>query len=283
MLFSNLRGNGLCSYTFLKGASGGNSNSPHFDQEAEPAMKWMAHWVLTVAVAAVLGGLCAGCTEAEGGTVSPVAAPAEPPPRRLEFPGFSILPPPGEGWERLTNRGAARLLLAFDGLFVKVVSPKELAHVYVAGHRTSGGSAGAKILAEAFARFIKSRDASSVMLPGATALPNCLRWEMMREATDYLHGIQFGHTSARVSQYQGYLCSHPDAPAYVVEIGYVDTVVKGEAMSTVGQGEAFLHSLGLTPSASRSSSFPPAARYAVRHWRRTHSGSQRRTRAPYPD
>lgn len=210
-------------------------------------MKWMAHSVLAVIAAFVLGALCAGCTEADGGAVSTVAVPDEPPPRRLEFPGFSILPPSGEGWERLTNRGAARLLLGFDGLFVKVVSPKELAHAYVAGHRASGGSAGPEILAGAFARFIKSRNASSVTLPGATAPPNCLRWEMTREATDYFHGIQFGHTSARVSQYQGYLCSHPDAPAYVVEVGYVDTVVKGEAMSAVGQGEAFLHSLVLTP------------------------------------
>jgi hypothetical protein len=78
--------------------------------------------------------LAVGRAEAESAGGSTVGAPAVSP-NRLELEGFSILPPQGDGWQRLSSNGVAHLLLGFDVLYVKAVSPTELSHAYVVAHR----------------------------------------------------------------------------------------------------------------------------------------------------
>jgi len=219
-------------------------------------MKWVAYPLVILAAAFALA---VGRTERAGpaGVPAPIrSASVDAPRTRLEFPGFAVLPPPGDGWELLANPGTSRPLLGFDLLFIKIVSPTELAHAYVAVHRIPGESAAAKILEESFHRFIKSRNPTSVIALGHESRPNCLRWEMMHETTRYFHGIQLPVQPAWESQYQGYLCSHPDAPTYVVEIGYFDTIVSGEANSRADEAEMFLRGFSLTRLGAKVSQFP---------------------------
>jgi len=188
-----------------------------------------------------------GCVGIESAsTRSTVGAPAVSP-NRLELEGFSILPPQGDGWHRLSGSGVSRLLLGFDVLYVKAVSPTSFAHAYVVAHRVPGDSDNPKILEDSFTRFIESRGTSSVIVRSSRDPPNCLRWEMAHEARDRFQGVRFDGETARVSQYRGYLCSHPDDPAYVIEIGYFDTVLMGAAKPAIAEGEAFLHGVALMP------------------------------------
>ena len=202
---------------------------------------------LVLMVAIATAQIAAGCAQAESAAGSTVGAPAIASPNRLELEGFSIIPPQGAGWERLARSGVSRLLLGFDVLYVKVVSPTELAHAYVVAHRVPGDSENPKILEDSFARFIESRGTPSVIVRSSRDPPNCLRWEMAQEARDRFQGVQFGGETARVSQFRGYLCSHPDDPAFVIEIGYFDTVVIGTAKPPTAEGEAFIHGLALMP------------------------------------
>jgi YVTN family beta-propeller protein len=205
----------------------------------------LAALVLMVALAAAQ--FADGCAKAEPAADFADDAPAVISSNRLELAGFSILPPQGEGWHRLSSNAVTRLLLGFDVLYVKAVSPTELAHAYVVVHRVPGDSENPKILEDSFARFIESRGTPSVIARSTRDPPNCLRWEMAHEARNRFRGVQFGGETARVSQFRGYLCAHPDDRAFVIEIGYFDTVVKGAAKPPTAEGEAFLRGLVLTP------------------------------------
>ncbi len=202
---------------------------------------------LVLMVALATAQLADGRAQAEPAADSANDASSVISPDRLEFEGFSILPPQGQGWHRLSNDGVKRVLLGFDVLYVKAVSPTELAHAYVVAHRVPGDSENSKILEDSFARFIVSRGTPAVISRSKRDPPNCLRWEMARETHRRFQGIQFGGETARVSQFRGYLCEHPDDRAFVIEIGYFDTVVKGAAKPPTAEGEAFLHGLVLTP------------------------------------
>ena len=190
--------------------------------------------------------LAVGRAEAESAGGSTVGAPAVSP-NRLELEGFSIFPPQGDGWQRLSSNGVAHLLLGFDVLYVKAVSPTELSHAYVVAHRVPCDSENSRILEDSFTRLIESRGTPSVIIRSSRDPPNCLRWEMVQEARDRFQGVQFGGETVRVSQFRGYLCSHPDDPAYVIEIGYFDTVVMGTAKPPIAEGEAFIHGLAMMP------------------------------------
>jgi virginiamycin B lyase len=212
---------------------------------------WMKESAAALVLMAVLATaqIAAGCAEAELATASARDSPAviSPDSNRLKFEGFSILAPQGDGWERLSTGGVSRLLLGFDVLYIKAVSATELSHAYVVAHRVPDDSENPKILEDSFARFIESRGAPSVIVRSNRDPPNCLRWEMAREARERFWGIQFGGESVRVSQFRGYLCAHPDDPAFVIEIGYFDTLLSGTAKPPIAEGEAFIHGLAFAP------------------------------------
>jgi hypothetical protein len=136
--------------------------------------------------------LAVGRAEAESAGGSTVGAPAVSP-NRLELEGFSILPPQGDGWQRLSSNGVAHLLLGFDVLYVKTVSPTELSHAYVVAHRVPCDSENSRILEDSFTRLIESRGTPSVIIRSSRDSPSCLRWEMVQEARDRFQGVQFGN------------------------------------------------------------------------------------------
>jgi YVTN family beta-propeller protein len=182
------------------------------------------------------------CT-ATPGNKAPVPAPAG----RLEFPGFSIQPPSGEGWSLMSPQEA--LHFGYDALFVKNISPAGSVHAYATAHRTATSFMDpAEILKASVEQFIKPGGrllkTSTDRLSGAS----CVRWEKSQNAGTASLGDKSGHGQiALVSRYHGYLCSHPDAPAYVVEIGYFETVPKRtRGLLTPGEGGSFIKALAFT-------------------------------------
>ena len=189
-------------------------------------------------------------TPGEGGLLSGPAG-------RLEFSGFSILPPRGEGWSALAPQDALRFGY-FDVVFRKTIGPGQLAHAYVIVHPTSTGFADpAKILGADVDQFIKPGSRSLKTFKDSLAGASCIRWQMEREASAPMStpGSRLNQVTF-VSSYRGYLCSHPDAPAFVIEIGYIETVPQGTRRSLVPEeGDSFLKALALTPLGVKVSQF----------------------------
>lgn len=186
-----------------------------------------------------------------------VARPAQPPPpvKPLQFVGFSILAPSGEGWRAMPSDGA-RSILGFDALFAKTLGPQEVIHAYVVAHRSSTRARDpARILDEEIERVIKPRSSSLKAFPEPLSGARCLRWAMTREGSEPFHGIAAGAAGTIwMSHHRGYLCSHPDAPAYLVEIGYFETGGKGNPeYATSEEGERFLRGLSFTALTARVS------------------------------
>lgn len=206
---------------------------------------FLATTLLTVSIAAGCGPPLSGRAAKQPAT-NQVVRP--PPVKRLQFVGFSIVPPPGRGWQVVPAAGA-RLLFGFDAVFIKVLGKDQFVHAYVVAHRTATASSDPKqILDEEIERTITPRGflakRSSVRLSGAI----CLRWELTREGNEPFRGIKDGNLSSEwVSRHRGYLCSHPDAPAFLIEIGYFDTVSKAPPNPAIAdEGEHFLHGLTFT-------------------------------------
>jgi hypothetical protein len=140
-------------------------------------------------------------------------------------------------------------------VFRKTIGPSQFAYAYAVAHPTSTGFASpAKILRASIDQFIKPGSRSLKTFKDSLSGAICIRWQMERDAStpdsaEAPHKPQFSHKQVTlVSRYQGYLCSHPDAPAFVTEIGYVETVPKGTRRSLVPEeGDSFLKALALTP------------------------------------
>jgi len=175
---------------------------------------------------------------------APVSAPA----RRLEFPGFSILPPQGKGWKVLSAQQTLRSGF-FDVLFSKAIGPAEFVHVYAVGHHIATGFASpAQILGSAVDAFIKPGSQSLKTFKDTLGGASCIRWEKMREPGTTSPAAPHRQKLTLVLRQRGYLCSHPDAPAYVVEVGYFETVPKSTRKWLVPEeGDSFLKGLTLTP------------------------------------
>ncbi len=162
---------------------------------------------------------------------------------RLEFPGFSVTPPPGPGWELRTTRAAHAA--GFDVLFVRRLGPAEFAEAHAVGYHTATGQTRpAEILKATFERAIKPESQSLKTSRDRLAGAECIRWEATRELRPL--GSDAEPASERkdlVSRFHGYLCSHPDAPAYVVQIAYSETAPKDSGAQLVPEeGDSFIKS-----------------------------------------
>lgn len=173
------------------------------------------------------------------------AVPA--PSGRFEFPGFSVAPPPGEGW--ITQSLEEARSLGFDILFRKSIARGETVDAYAVARRTATGLANpGEIVRAVVEQSIKPGSRSFTMSNDSLAGASCVRWEMVRKPGFASPGGQYGgKRTTLVSRYHGYSCSHPDAPAYVVEIGYIETVPKGIRRALVPEeGGSFLRALAFT-------------------------------------
>jgi virginiamycin B lyase len=170
--------------------------------------------------------------------------------RSVQFVGFSIQLPRGKGWQAMpSNR--LHSVFGFDLLFFKTLEPNEYMHAYVTAHRSPVGSASAsEILSEELERVVAPRGSLLKTSPDHSLRADCVRWETSRAESEPFHGVSSKtNTVSSISHYRGYLCSHPDAPTYVIEIGYFDTIPKGfpEPSVAVAEGERFLSGLSFTP------------------------------------
>jgi len=179
------------------------------------------------------------------GKQAPVSLPA----RRLEFPGFSILPPQGKGWKVSSAQEALNSAGFFDVLFSKAIGPAEFVHAYAVGHHTATGFASrAQILGSAVDAFIRPGSQSLKTFKDTLGGSSCIRWEKLREPGTTSPVAQRMQKDTLVLRQRGYLCSHPDAPAYVVEAGYFETVPKGTRKWLIPEeGDSFIKGLTLTP------------------------------------
>lgn len=212
--------------------------------------------VLTLALFVMLAST--GCAPAGGSRAIGRKLPAAqavgdpiyvtPPTKRLQFTGFSIVPPRGEDWHAMPSNGETRAL-GFDILFVKTLGPNQFVHAYAVAHRSPAQSASPSlILNEELERVVRPRGSSLQTFPNHLFRASCVRWEMTREERSQFRGVAAGESMIWISRYHGYLCSHPDAPAYVIEIGYFDTVPKNvQGPSAKEEGELFLSELSFTP------------------------------------
>jgi YVTN family beta-propeller protein len=166
---------------------------------------------------------------------------------RHELLGFSLASPPGTGWKLLSLREAHAA--GFDILFVKTLGPNESARAYAVGYRTeTGKTSPAEILKVAFDRAIRRGSSSVKTSEDRVAGAKCIRWEATREPTaSELSAEQASDRNSLVSRYQGYLCSHPDAPAYVVQIAYSETAPKRVFPQVPEEGGAFIQSYAPIP------------------------------------
>jgi YVTN family beta-propeller protein len=184
------------------------------------------------------------------------AAPVSAPARQLEFPGFSILPPKGKGW-RVSSVQEALHSGFFDVLFSKAIGPAEFVHAYAVGHHTTTRFASpAQILGSAIDAFIKPGSQSLKTFNDTLGGASCIRWEKMREAGTTSLAAKRMQKMTLVLWQRGYLCSHPDAPAYVVEVGYFETVPKGTRIWLVPEEmQSFFKAFTLTPLGVKVSQF----------------------------
>lgn len=214
----------------------------------------------TLSVLLLVAIFMAGCARQSSQRVAAQAAddpiyvpPPQPAPfaKQLRFVGFSIVAPGGEGWQAMPSVGA-RLLFGFDALFVKPLGPQQVVHAYVVAHRVlTHATDPAQILNEEVERAIRPRGTLLKAVPESLSGAGCVRWEITREGDEPFHGAAEGDAgTARVSRHHGYLCSHPDAPAYLIEIGYFDTRPAGNAEPSSEEGEAFLRGISFTPLAA---------------------------------
>jgi YVTN family beta-propeller protein len=166
---------------------------------------------------------------------------------RFEFPGFSVVAPQGRGWSMLPAEDASRS--GFDILFRKSVAPEESAYAYAVGRRIATGLRNPReILRIVVDQTIKPGSRSLKIFNDSLSGASCVRWQMLRRDSGFRSSAEYvGRLVTSVSHYYGYACSHPDAPAYVVEIGYFETVPKGAGKPLVPEeGGAFLKALTFT-------------------------------------
>ncbi len=178
--------------------------------------------------------------------VMPRAKPL-PTPKRLEFVGFSATPPIGEGWHGLSSQ-YARSAFGFDTLYFKALGPQRSIHAYLVSRRSrSQAKDPLQILNDEVERAIRPRGSllrtTTESLSGAA----CLRWEVIRQGQEPFHEIGAEAENGWVSHSYGYLCSHPEAVAYLVEFGYFVTRPEGDLEpANDGEGERFLQGVSFT-------------------------------------
>lgn len=183
-----------------------------------------------------------GC--AEGPQLIPVTDPAQ----RLEFEGFSILPPQGERWfvasPALRKQQGPDMIVSF----LKLATPPSITHTVVATVRggrvaLSAGSR-AELLQKMAQRYSeqtnRNRPVSVNISPDKTLAPDCVRYDVTaedREVPRYPGAIY-------IADVHGFICLHPDLPDAVIDIGYSQRRLQEERPLTLeAEGEPFLKSL----------------------------------------
>lgn len=185
--------------------------------------------------------LISGCASAP--LIPPGAVPVRQPAQRFDDAGFSVVPPPGDGWYGMR----------IDGMitFGKVFSPTHTFAASIVVIRVKNQFASP----QDFLHFVdesKSKGTDSqrfTVLVSDFALdsaigPYCAKYH--RQAKDHESPVAPGETL--ILDIFGIACLHPDDPHRAVDIEYSERSVAGNVTSAVyAEGQAFLSSLRFVP------------------------------------
>lgn len=194
-----------------------------------------------------------------GWAAIPDLIPVTDPNQRLEFEGFSILPPKGENWfmappELLRGQDVKKA-----AEFVKMFTPPSVTHTIVARVTAAKIPVPSKSRVELLQDIAqaKKQDMSTGrhrLITIKTALDkslgsDCLRYDVTAED----RGALMYPGSVYIVDIHGFTCFHPDSTSYLIQAEYSQRRLQEEApLSLEAEGEAFLKDLVFR-------TFPPPA------------------------
>lgn len=202
-------------------------------------------WMIFLSVAIGLVG------HAEGQQRIPVTNPTQ----RLEFEGFSILPPQGENWfmtAGLREVQGAIVIVSFG----KRLTPPSKTHTVTATVSAvrlpdSAGNRAERL--QKYAQIPPSgrfRVVSVNISPDTTLAPDCVRID----ATSEDRGVPGHPDSIFIMDQHSFVCFHPYFPDAAIDIQYSQRRLQEEApLSLEAEGEPFVKSLIFTRLPGRSS------------------------------
>jgi DNA-binding beta-propeller fold protein YncE len=181
------------------------------------------------------------------------------PPRRLQFPGFSVAPPSGPRWVIVpsmpANEGPVSVIVAFGRRPDPAGRPQD-AHTVLATvatrdlRRTFSG-------ADEYLRFEESETAPAIarmasarhrVISAITQLDprrgaNCVKYDYAVEDT----GLPGANGEPFTFALHGYRCLHPRSPRYSVDVGYSERYRSGGApLDVAGEVAPFLDGFAFT-------------------------------------
>ncbi len=172
------------------------------------------------AIFAAIVSLLVGCATTRG--LTPVTDPAQ----RIEFDGFSILPPRGEGWFRLEQPPQVDPNMTVRAYFIKrvteeVSSPSEL-HRLTAVVRTFNLG---DVRHESPIEFLKGVAGG---FSGKSFLDKCFGWDCVRyqSTSEDLRNPQFPGYVFVISK-EGFVVLHPDSPTLVINVEFRQYYARG--------------------------------------------------------
>lgn len=205
-------------------------------------------WILLFGVGLGVAG-CAG---------GPQLIPVTDPTQRLEFEGFSILPPQGDNWfiapPALRKQQGPGMIASFG----KLTTPPSKTHTVVATVRGGRAPFSAGSRAELLRKFAqgyseqtnRNRPVSVNISPDRTLAPDCVRYDVKVED----RGVPGYPGSVYIMDMHGFVCLHPDLPDAVIDIQYSQRRLQEDPpLALEAEGEPFVKSLLFTRVPGRSS------------------------------
>lgn len=219
-------------------------------------LKSLRTWIFTFVACAILFG-CAATQllyEAMTGGQEQGWTPVTAPTQRLEFPGFSILPPRGDNWFI-----APSMSLAPNVTYVAAFAKQTRERTYtiraavltvdMKDERFGSPTEFLRVVERAIEEEMKTSPrhrllASRVSLESSLG-SNCVVYDQTVEDS----GVPQFPGSIFILTMHGFRCAHPHWPRYVIDVGYSQRVPRGDqTLSVEAEVEPFLKSLMFTPS-----------------------------------
>lgn len=183
------------------------------------------------------------------GCVSSPERPIPAPRERLDFQGFSIVPPRGPNWfvtpPALRSKQGPYVIVSFYKL---PSSPTHTILAVVRGGRIDGSGESAEQLlqrlSEAPPESKRYRIVSRTLTADSSLKASCTRYDIVSEDRDVpgYPDVPF------VGEQHGLVCVHPEIPGAALSLEYSDRRRADEAPSAIGEeGDEFLRSIMFTP------------------------------------
>jgi len=215
--------------------------------------------VRIVRVWIILLGVGLGVVGCAGG---PQLIPVTDPTQRLEFEGFSVLPPRGEHWfmapPALRKQQGPDVIVSF----LKLATPPSITHTVAAvvrGGRILHISAGSRAeliqklaqdYSDKFSQTGRNRPVSVNISLDRTLAPDCVRYDVTLED----RGVPLYPGSIFILDQHGFLCLHPDLSDAAIDIQYSQRRLQEDPpLSLEAEGEPFVKSLMFNKLPGRAS------------------------------